>query len=1268
MLKLRRVFIMLSRGSSDTFVVRGDRANAERRWGDAAAAYSAALDRDPTLFAVWVQYGHSLKEQGHLLEAERAYRQAIKLNQTDADAHLQLGHVLKLQGAYREALESYEAGRRLDPTDADLVREADDLSAIAPAIADDAAALPRSQRSLDLLEAVNRAQGAADANLERFLRNVGLSAEVVEAFDESYYFYAHRDVADDLGAVDPARCLLHFIDRGIDRLHSIAEDFDFDGAFYRETYLGKFPLDDATTYRHWLRGGCSRGFWPNRKLFVRSVLGLSEDDAQTLDLATFASYQGWRSGSWTWAQAFNEFVATGGGEDQPTQITKDNVGLMLVIADRLAVSGTEDRALRLYERILDVVPSHANALHHYADALLRRGCLLAAKQSYERVEHVSGPRPWVFLNRAACEQGLGRPDRAVRMIEKAVGHFPGDLFLRRRLMELTRIHLAQVWRWATEVARAGDYSRGQQALAAAHGAVAKRIRVGRPSKQAPIVSVALIANQHLAQCKFYRVDQKVEQLVHAGYVVEVFDHETDLAKFVENAFRFQAAIFYRVPAHADLMQAIAEVRGLGIITFYEIDDLIFDAAAYPPPMASYSGLIDEDEHVGLALGVPLFHTALEQCEHVIVSTSSLAREVLRLWPDKQVYVHRNGLDSRHLLAARNAGGRRPREQVTIFYGSATKAHKEDFNELAESALSEIGRRYGSRVRVVIAGHAPRMERLASAGLDLVLVEGTVAPNRYWAVLAAADINLAVLRPTVLTDTKSEIKWLEAAMMGIPSIVSDTATYTESLRSGTDAVICRTKEDWLEALERLVRDRSLRERIGAAARAKALQSYSVAALSAGLHNFLRSVAPPPVTKPRILIVNVFYPPQAIGGATRVVHDNVQHFGRYDACRFDVEVACSIEGDENAYRLRSNVFESIRVHGISTPDRRDIDRVVLDADMGTAFRRVLDVVQPDLVHFHCIQRLTVAVVQECWRMGIPYVITAHDGWWISNNQFLVNERTDKVETHDFSDPIAGAIADYNSISDIMLKRTALENAVHVIAVSRSFADIYRKAGVTNVISIPNGLPPIQPARRTPSNDGCVRLGFVGGLSRHKGFHLIKYALKSGRFNNLRAIMIDLSLAPGASRAEIWGATAVEFRAKVPQSKVPLLYSELDVLLAPSVWPESYGLVTREALHCGCWVIASDRGAIGEDIVEGRNGFRIDVSDPHALRERLRLIDATPEKFLQSTLERPTLRTATEQGSDLSALYLSILEERLSKAGASQGDGCDELDRPMSRKWQA
>ena len=155
--------------------------------------------------------------------------------------------------------------------------------------------------------------------------------------------------------------------------------------------------------------------------------------------------------------------------------------------------------------------------------------------------------------------------------------------------------------------------------------------------------------------------------------------------------------------------------------------------------------------------------------------------------------------------------------------------------------------------------------------------------------------------------------------------------------------------------------------------------------------------------------------------------------------------------------------------------------------------------------------------------------------------------------------------------------------------------------NVVALENGVSSLPPCRRTQATDGRVRLAHIGGMTRHKGFMLLKYALMNQSYQNLRLILIDHSKQRGYAHEEVWGTTPVSVIGKVPQKDVTALYGQIDVLMAPSLWQESYGLATREALACGCWVVASDRGAIGADVIEGVNGHIVDVSNLAGLGAR-------------------------------------------------------------------
>jgi glycosyltransferase involved in cell wall biosynthesis len=215
-------------------------------------------------------------------------------------------------------------------------------------------------------------------------------------------------------------------------------------------------------------------------------------------------------------------------------------------------------------------------------------------------------------------------------------------------------------------------------------------------------------------------------------------------------------------------------------------------------------------------------------------------------------------------------------------------------------------------------------------------------------------------------------------------------------------------------------------------------------------------------------------------------------------------------------------------------------------------------------------------------------------------------------------------------------ALSAAAKVLAVSKPFAELYERCGVQNVAVTENGVPSVTLSPRSASPHGRVRLAHLGGVSLHKGYNVFKAAVMLSRFQNLEILIIDHALQRGIEHRATWGTTPVCFRGKLPQAEIANLYRDIDVLIAPSVWPESYGLVVREALQAGCWVVTSDRGAIGQDLDEGC-GHVVAVETYQPLQEVLQFIDAHPQRYLGPIEISPVLRTAQDQASELVALYM-------------------------------
>src|SRR5262249_30813576 len=160
-------------------------------------------------------------------------------------------------------------------------------------------------------------------------------------------------------------------------------------------------------------------------------------------------------------------------------------------------------------------------------------------------------------------------------LAQAVRSHPGDIGLRRAFEDAAEKYILSVWqRQAFPMAMLGRFDEARERLSLACETVSSLVRVDNRLPPRGIQSIAVVAVEISFQCRLYRIDQKVEQLQSAGYRVIVYS-EYEIDQYLANIYKFDAVIFYRLPGLARLMFAINKSRELGILTYYEMDDLIF---------------------------------------------------------------------------------------------------------------------------------------------------------------------------------------------------------------------------------------------------------------------------------------------------------------------------------------------------------------------------------------------------------------------------------------------------------------------------------------------------------------------------------------------------------------------------------------------------------------------------------------------------------------------------------------------------------------------
>ena len=651
-------------------------------------------------------------------------------------------------------------------------------------------------------------------------------------------------IESEKAALDHARA--HPSDR-------LAFDFHvrFDPAFLRAAFPELADMSDEDLYLRWLESAEGpMQFGSVDELF--GTFGLSDVSlASRFDHRAYLARYNDLPLTWSRERALVHFVAEGicegrfddGLDGVLVRLVQQRVSAAAHVRDprasrvaaQLIALGFED------DRTVDIVADAANA-HGMPGYVLD-----ATSRSLGTDDRT---RMLTQLKRADAYAVLGRDDDRVSSCHAAITAQPGvpDAFRRLHTAQNDRYDRAR--RAAVLSAEAGAQDEARHSLEAAADRVARDARFyGQPDdgSAAPArrawdgartLRVGLLADLFLPQCKLYRVDQKVEQLRAAGHHAEVFDFRKDLPLARSALTLFDVWIVYRTPALYEVVLFVELARRLGCPLIFEIDDLLFDAAVYPPPLADYAGLVSPREYADLALAPAMLQSIAKRCDFAIGSTPALAEALGGLVTSGRAFVHRNALGAEHLRAVEtHTPAPRTNDTITVFYGSGTKAHKAFVAETFLVPLYALMQQ-DERIRFETVGYlTPRdvPEALQSRVRAHPPVWDVQA---YWRELGGADINVAILEIDPVTDAKSEIKWLEAAMFAVPSIVSPTRTHTEVVNEGGDGLFAATPEAWSEALTRLCASPAERSRLGENARQAAFARYAPDVMQRHLNGVLR----------------------------------------------------------------------------------------------------------------------------------------------------------------------------------------------------------------------------------------------------------------------------------------------------------------------------------------------------------------------------------------------------------------------------------------------
>ncbi|HEX7069342.1 MAG TPA: glycosyltransferase family 4 protein [Rhodothermales bacterium] len=332
--------------------------------------------------------------------------------------------------------------------------------------------------------------------------------------------------------------------------------------------------------------------------------------------------------------------------------------------------------------------------------------------------------------------------------------------------------------------------------------------------------------------------------------------------------------------------------------------------------------------------------------------------------------------------------------------------------------------------------------------------------------------------------------------------------------------------------------------------------------------------------------------------------------------------------------TSVVRSIQVKGIGKPGFR------YQGEVRARIRELLEREKPDLVHLHNFQN--VGVAQACLDL-VPTVMTTHDYRSVCPANSFFYKRTQEICQKDrvglgcFSTTVRKRCLTmrpqyasyYYYRSNWMLLQA--HRFASVVAPSTGAQDRLLRAGYpTERTTVIPYFCPLKPAPEPRPLPERTTITFIGRIAPNKGQEFFVEALGKlpasvtgvmvGSFSNgAEETIRGLAVANGC-------ADRLQLRKWADRATLLKIVDETTLLIFPSLWPETLGIVGLEAMSRGVPVVASDVGGVREWLDDRKNGVLVPAKSADKIRDAV--LDLTSDRNVLMAYGQRAIQTINDR----------------------------------------
>jgi glycosyltransferase involved in cell wall biosynthesis len=262
----------------------------------------------------------------------------------------------------------------------------------------------------------------------------------------------------------------------------------------------------------------------------------------------------------------------------------------------------------------------------------------------------------------------------------------------------------------------------------------------------------------------------------------------------------------------------------------EIDDMLFDVPSYNVASNPYKPNSDAEWCA---------YEQIKLSDYIICSTQYIADQIMDMFGEKKIYIVPNSIDFKiydNLKPIHDEKNKKGEGVVRIGYTGCGN-HDSDVKILKNVVWKLL-----DEFKNVEFYFVHPFKSLDIKHERFIVTGQWVSMDMYPHYLSGYDfdIGIAPLVDNNFNRSKSNLRWLEYSAIKVPTVASSVYPFKNSIKHGSDGVLCKSELDWYEALKSLIVDKGKRIDMGIQAYTRVKKDFNMDTVSKQYAEILQSI--------------------------------------------------------------------------------------------------------------------------------------------------------------------------------------------------------------------------------------------------------------------------------------------------------------------------------------------------------------------------------------------------------------------------------------------